>query len=49
MSFLLSAILPETYGYDFFLESMRWMPYILRVDFEGEKVVRNRMEGYLVR
>ena len=49
MSFLLSAILPETYGYDFFLESMRWMPYILRVDFEGEKVVGTRMEGYLER
>ena len=39
----------ETYGYDFFLESMRWMPYILRVDFEGEKVVGNEMVARLAR
>lgn len=47
LSILMNAILPDAFGYDFFLRTMRWMPYILRVDFDGDRPVGHEMLAYV--
>ena len=47
LSILMNAILPGEFGYDFFLLTMRWMPYILRVDFDGDRPVGHEMLAYI--
>ena len=49
MSFLLHALQPERYGYAFFVKSLRWTPYILRMEFEGQHVIDSEMAAWLER